>query len=84
MLRELGFEKHALLGPAVDLGWLGIPSLAGYFLGKSEGLDMAKAKEPRPRFGPSSIAGIAFIPGATGYIVGKRVGYRRGKRKRDE
>lgn len=68
-----GMSKTAFIGPVMDLGNLGIPSLAGYALGgnfnfknapKSELADAAD--EPY-----SAIHGL-MVPGYTGYHFGKR------------
>jgi hypothetical protein len=64
-------EKKALLGPLVDLGWLGLPSAAGYFLGRSRGESIARNKGKGESSTAGAIARIAFIPGSIGYEIGK-------------
>lgn len=74
-LSELGFHKTAFSGPAVDISMFGLPSAAGYVIGRGQGRAMYDDKEKMDRFGVEGLLGIGFIPGATGYIIGKRHGY---------
>ncbi len=82
MLNELGFKKYALLGPVMDIGWLGLPSVIGYQMGKEEGLEMAKHREAAPDYGVDSFLAHLFVPGAFGYQMGKRKAYYRAKRNK--
>ena len=69
-------QKTAIIGPFVDLNFFGIPSIAGYQLGKTQGMHQAKLglDPPGERTG-ADWAGLAFIPGAFGYQLGARKGY---------
>ena len=64
------FEKQALIGPLVDLGWIGLPSLVGYQMGRTRGKEVAHTGK-----GESSTLGMLLrsllVPGAIGYEIGK-------------
>lgn len=69
-------EKTAIIGPIGEIGSLGIPSLAGYFLGKEYGGPLARAGEERPSgVRLKDLLGLAMIPGYTGFQLGQRGAY---------
>lgn len=64
------FEKTAIIGPFLDVASAGVPSIAGYFIGRNRGKQVAETGK-----GKSSTIGtvsrILFVPGAIGYEIGK-------------
>lgn len=68
--------KKAYFGPTVDLGFLGIPSMVGYQIGKSSGREVYQDGGAAPRYKATSVLGQFFVPGATGYHIGRGKGYR--------
>lgn len=74
-----GLEKTAIIGPALDLNGLGIPSLVGYQLGKAHGrAEGSKEKNPPSRAG--KLLKGALIPGYIGYRYGKGAGHEAAKK----
>lgn len=72
-------EKTAIIGPAVDVATLGIPSAVGYVAGRNEGRTMAREGiEPQNGI-VGDAAKFLLLPGATGYMIGKRSGYNEAK-----
>jgi hypothetical protein len=61
------FKKEALIGPAADMGALGIPSIIGYGVGRHMG---NKTYEKEEEWEPS-MAKTMLIPGYLGYSMGK-------------
>lgn len=78
VLAEAGITKEAIIGPLADLNGLGVPSLVGYHLGKSQGSAMARAGDPMDE---RSMAAAMLVPGALGYRYGKTTGYEEEKAK---
>lgn len=78
MCNEL--EKIAVVGPAIDLHNLMIPSLVGYQLGKAVGHAEAAAGKKFTR-DAGDIAALLLVPGATGYQIGKAHGHTEEKEK---
>ena len=70
-----GFEKQAILGPAVDIGSLGIPSMIGYQIGKGHGMhtDQSVLDEAEPGIA-GKVGGGLFVPGYLGYRLGLKAG----------
>jgi len=74
-------EKIAVVGPAIDLHNLMIPSLVGYQLGKAVGHAEAAAGKKFTR-DAGDIAALLLVPGATGYQIGKAHGHTEEKEKK--
>ena len=81
-------EKKALIGPMVDIGTLGMPSMLGYQLGKNLGMsteaDVLDEDEPGRL---KKLLAYGLIPGYTGYRMGLGTGREvkgKAERKREE
>ena len=83
MAFKQGFTKIALVGPALDLANLGIPSLVGYHIGKAQGTAEGKEEVNKPSTLGKLLKG-ALIPGYIGYRVGKGRGHEIAKKKKEE
>jgi len=65
------FEKQAITGPLLDIAGLGMPSLAGYFIGRNRGKQVGETGKGQSST-VGAVARMLFIPGAMGYEYGKR------------
>ena len=75
-LSDEQLEKIAVVGPMLDVGMLGLPSAAGYVVGKDSGATAAAAgrEHPGSRSG-TDMAALALVPGSIGYQIGYRKGF---------
>ena len=66
-----GFEKKAVLGPAMDVGMAGMPSMLGYQIGKGHGMttDPNVLEEAEPSKLKKLLAAL-LVPGYFGYRQG--------------
>lgn len=76
-----GFVKTAIIGPVIDIGNLGIPSLVGYSLGKSEALASRDKTEKNAPSSASKAIKYLMVPGYTGYRRGIAAGHEHNKNK---
>jgi len=70
-LAEEYLQKEALIGPMMELSGLGLPSAAGYAIGRTDRPMGREGAKKRLEEGYSIGKGL-LIPGYTGYRAGKR------------